>query len=222
MYYYYFIVETAMGTHLNAQTDKSNEYVKAVKDLSYLMAVRFGSTWKRINFLYNLTSDRRKRDKAIQILQDFSRNIIQKRRKALLEESLEENTNGFEEALGSKKKRVFLDVLLQSKIDGKYLTDEEIQEEVDTFMFEGHDTTTICISFTLFLLAKYPKAQEKAYAEILEVFGHDPDEPITQRNLHDLRYLDLVIKESLRLYPPVPFIGRHTETMFKIGRLCDI
>ena len=111
----------------------------------------------------------------------------------------------------------FLDVLLQSTVDGKTLTNEDIREEVDTFMFEGHDTTTSGISHTLYLLARHPEVQQKVFEEILEVVGSDKDKPITMRELQDLKYLDVVIKESLRLYPPVPMIGRYTEQDIELG-----
>lgn len=112
----------------------------------------------------------------------------------------------------------FLDVLLQSTVGGKPLTNEDIREEVDTFMFEGHDTTTSGISHTLYLLARHPEVQQKVFEEILQVIGSDKHKPITMRELQDLKYLDLVIKESLRLYPPVPMIGRITEQDVEISK----
>lgn len=41
--------------------------------------------------------------------------------------------------------------------------------------------------------------------------GPDPSDPITLRKLNDLHYLDLVLKESLRLFAPVPMINRQTR-----------
>lgn len=112
----------------------------------------------------------------------------------------------------------FLDVLLQSTIDGKPLTNDDIREEVDTFMFAGHDTTTSGISHTLYLLARHSQVQQKVFEEILQVIGNDKDKLITMRELQDLKYLDLVIKESLRMYPPVPIIGRITEHEIELGK----
>ena len=57
-----------------------------------------------------------------------------------------------------KKKIAFLDLLLQVKLtDGSKLSNADIREEVDTFMFEGHDTTTCSLAWTLFLIGHYPE-----------------------------------------------------------------
>ena len=64
------------------------------------------------------------------------------------------------------------------------------------------------MTFCLYSIAKYPDVQKKVIKEVDEVFGSNRSEPTTLAKLNELTYLELVIKETLRLYPSVPIIGR--------------
>lgn len=130
-------------------------------------------------------------------LHGFTDKVISARRR----ERVEHERNEIEDT----QKPNLIDILLQSTIDNKPLSNKDIREEVDTFMFAGHDTATSAICFCLYNLAKHPEIQAKAFEEIKSVIsGND----LTLKDLNNLQYLELVIKETMRLYPPVPFIGR--------------
>lgn len=122
-----------------------------------------------------------------------------------------------DDGMGIRKKQALLDVLLQSTIDGKALTNEDIREEVDTFMFEGHDTTTSASCFALYEISKHPDVQQKIYEELTDVMGDRMDEGLSYSDLGEMKYLELVIKEVLRMYPPVPMFGRRTEEEFEVS-----
>ena len=64
------------------------------------------------------------------------------------------------------------DILLKAS-ESQNLTDDYLRAEVDTFMFEGHDTTANAMSFATYLLARYPKVQSKAREELDHIFGDD-------------------------------------------------
>ncbi|KAG8235468.1 hypothetical protein J437_LFUL014098 [Ladona fulva] len=57
------------------------------------------------------------------------------------------------------RRKALLDLLLETAENGESLTDEDIREEVDTFMFAGHDTISSCFSWTLYLLGHHPDVQ---------------------------------------------------------------
>lgn len=121
--------------------------------------------------------------------------------------------------MGLKKRMTFLDVLLQSTIDGQPLSNEDIREEVDTFTFEGHDTTTSGLSSALYMLSRHPKVQQKVFEEIVKIFGANTEKPARISDLQELKYMECVIKETLRLFPPVPLIGRETTEDTCFGRI---
>jgi cytochrome P450 len=75
--------------------------------------------------------------------------------------------------VGDKKnarRLVFLDNLL-TQMHAEKLSLDDIQEEIDTFMFEGHDTTAAAINFFCYLMGCYPDVQAKVHAEIDSIFG---------------------------------------------------
>lgn len=179
----------------------------------------------RFPIFFEYSELKKKQDAALRILHGFTDSVIEKRRRELSTLKINNNDDGSQkietkenEEIGIKRKLAFLDSLLQLKVNDKPLTNLEIREEVDTFMFEGHDTTTSGITFCLYNLAKYPEAQKKCAAEILEVFGKDLNEPTTMAKLNELTYLELVIKESLRLFPSVPLIARKATEDIQLSK----
>lgn len=110
-----------------------------------------------------------------------------------------------------------LDTLLSAEADGKQIDINGIREEVDTFMFEGYDTTSSAIMFTIFMLAHHNKEQTRVYEEILEIIGDRTEDCLTVQDYNNMKYFDRVIKESLRLYPPVPYMGRTLEEPLTLG-----
>ena len=143
--------------------------------------------------------------KLLKVLHGFTDKVITMRKEELLKKY---SDNPQENEFDGKKKLPLLDLLLEVRIEGVQLSDSDIREEVDTFMFGGHDTTTSGSSFVLYCLAKYPEFQQKVFEEIEDIFGSDQSHTVSMQELNKLSYLDLVIKESLRIYPSIPYIGR--------------
>uniref|UniRef100_A0A146MH95 Cytochrome P450 4C1 n=2 Tax=Lygus hesperus TaxID=30085 RepID=A0A146MH95_LYGHE len=201
------ISETAMGTKL-ADLPGSEEYVSAVKSANEITTFRAIKIWNYFDFIFNLLPDGRKAKKNFEILHRFTKTVIQQKREAYKENNKTGASNVFQEEKKRKQPQPFLDTLLE--LDSEKigtLSDEDIQEEVDTFMFEGHDTTAAALLFALFELGLNPEVQDRAYQEQVDIFGFD-DRDVTKEDLGKMNYLEQVIKEVLRLYPPVPFWSR--------------
>lgn len=81
---------------------------------------------------------------------------------------------------------------------------------------KGHDTTAAGSSFVLCLLGVHQDIQTRVYDELYTIFG-DSDRPVTFEDTLRMKYLEMVILESLRMYPPVPIIARKLNQDVKIG-----
>jgi cytochrome P450 family 4 len=96
--------------------------------------------WQRNSFIFSLLPAKKRHDECLKILHSFTNKIVENRREAIMKEDEVKLSYQDEDDMGIKKKMALLDVLLRAKVDGRPLTNAEIAEEVDTFMFEGlHD-----------------------------------------------------------------------------------
>ncbi|XP_054984130.1 cytochrome P450 4V2-like [Sorex araneus] len=207
------ICETAMGKKIGAQINDDSEYVRAVYRMSDLILQRMKRPYFWPDILFFMFTQGWEYKRTLKILHDFTNNVITERAKAMQrDEECRTDSNNF-----PKKQRVFLDLLLKVTDDeGNKLSHEDIQEEVDTFMFEGHDTTATAINWSLYLLGHHPEVQKKVDQELEEVFGKS-HRPVTVEDLRRLKYLECVIKETLRLFPSVPLFGRQLNEDCVIG-----
>ncbi|XP_053326242.1 cytochrome P450 4B1-like [Spea bombifrons] len=194
------IMKCAFSYNSNCQTDSENSYIRAVYELSYLIHHRSRVFPYHNDLLYYLSPHGFRFRKACKIAHRHTENVIEQRKKLL------ENEEELEK-VKQKRHLDFLDILLCAKDqNGQRLSDEELRAEVDTFMFEGHDTTTSGISWILYSMATNPKHQQKCREEIRAMLGGR--DTMEWEDLSKMPYTTMCIKESLRLYPPVPIVSR--------------
>lgn len=97
--------------------------------------------------------------------------------------------------------------------DQTQMSDKQLRDELVTLIIAGHETTSNTLSWTWMLLAQYPEVRTKLLEEIKTVLaGRSP----TVEDLQRLPYANLVIKESLRLYPAVPSFGREAVKDYEL------
>ncbi len=89
--------------------------------------------------------------------------------------------------------------------DGTGMTDEQVRDEVATMFLAGHETTALALSFALLLLARHPDVAAQARAEVDRVLG---DRDAGMADFAQLPFVEAVVKEALRLYPPAYMFGR--------------
>ncbi|MFO0615482.1 MAG: cytochrome P450 [Polyangiaceae bacterium] len=98
--------------------------------------------------------------------------------------------------------------------DGTRMTDRQLRDEAITLFLAGHETTALTLAHTLYLLSKHPDVERKVHAEVASVLG---DRLPTSEDVRALRYVDRVLKESMRLYPPAWATGREVADDVEIG-----
>jgi cytochrome P450 len=89
------------------------------------------------------------------------------------------------------------------KLSSALLNDDEIAWNACVFLLAGYETTSTALAYVTYCLSLYPDIQEKVFDEIIEKIGSDLS-ALSYDDVSKLQYLELVILESLRLFPPVP------------------
>ncbi|XP_035223414.1 cytochrome P450 4c3-like [Stegodyphus dumicola] len=155
-----------------------------------------------VEWIFGVTKNGKQLKSDLQLLHGFTRKVIQEKKKKLL-------CGGAD--TGKRKRKALMDLLLEHHLETKDLSEEDIREEVDTFTFEGHDTTSMGISWALYLIGLHKDVQSKLHEETDRIFGNDTERPVTVDDLNGMNYLECVLKESQRLYPSIPMIGREVD-----------
>ncbi|KAJ7124284.1 cytochrome P450 [Mycena epipterygia] len=117
------------------------------------------------------------------------------------------NAAGGQNSVGSG--RDLFSILLRANLsDANRMSDAELAGQIAVFLAAGHATTSSAISWTLHALSINKSVQTKLRAELLAVGTDNP----SLDELNSLVYLDWVVKETLRVYPPVSFVTRMAVT----------
>jgi cytochrome P450 len=109
-----------------------------------------------------------------------------------------------------------LSLLLQARDadDGSRMSDKQLRDEAMTLFLAGHETTALVLSWTWYLLARNPDAEAKLLAEVERVVGNR--QPAFE-DVAKLSYVEAVLLEAMRLYPPGYVIGREALADCVIG-----
>uniref|UniRef100_A0A6P4EQW9 Cytochrome P450 4p1-like n=1 Tax=Drosophila rhopaloa TaxID=1041015 RepID=A0A6P4EQW9_DRORH len=201
------ICETAMGVKLDEMAEKGDRYRENFSQIEECFIRRLSNPLLWGDSLFNMFAAKDYAS-ALDVVHGFSSEIIAKRR-VLLEGELDNRRatqTADDDVFITKKRFAMLDTLICAEKDG--LIDHiGICEEVDTLMFEGYDTTSIGLIFGLMNMSLNPDKQEIVFQEIQEHIDDDLSN-LDVGQLNKLKYLEYFMKETMRLYPSVPIMGR--------------
>jgi cytochrome P450 len=97
---------------------------------------------------------------------------------------------------------------------GARMSDQQVRDEAITLLLAGHETTAVAMAWTWFLLAQAPQAEAQLHAELDAVLGGRAPQP---RDWPRLPYTEMVLTESMRLYPPAWILGRRALVDVELG-----
>lgn len=107
-----------------------------------------------------------------------------------------------------------LSMLLSAQDEGVTMTDLQVRDQTMTLFAAGHETTANALAWTFYLLSENPQARAKLHEELARVLaGREP----SVDDLSNLPYLEWVVNESLRMYPPAWTQGRRAREAFDLA-----
>ncbi|KAF0509104.1 cytochrome P450 [Gigaspora margarita] len=183
--------------NITSENELSNAYARIFHQKRTVLNVAVSVLVHYIPWIRKLPLPRnREVRRCIKIIEKFSLKLVKERREF------------FREGKPIGKDLLSLLVSINENLpEVEKMSDTELQYQIMTFLTAGHETTSSATSWSLYLLAQYPEIQNRLRKELIEAFP-DPDFEPTFDEINSLEYLDCVIKESMRIVPPVPIITR--------------
>ncbi|XP_075149719.1 putative cytochrome P450 313b1 [Haematobia irritans] len=216
--------QTTMGHKMDFEDDK---IIDAYTEFLDRIFDRILKPWKHPDVLFSLTTDYKRLQKNINTMNDFIGNNL---KKALLPGQIpvqnskpsnsqaDNNSNVSNDyEITKSKSKIFIECVRNHFESGK-LSFKDIFEETHTIIAGSFDTISTTVYFVCLCLALYPEFQEKLFNELINIFPKNGEalflDDITNEQLDQMVYTEMVINEALRLYPTVPVVLRSASADF--------
>ncbi|XP_014204433.1 cytochrome P450 4C1-like [Copidosoma floridanum] len=193
--------ETIMGhSSANALTNPNYEFIHHTAQMYQITYDRMLKAWLHPDWIFRMTARHRRQQRAKSVINDFTERCIESRR--------QETRDG---VIGVS----ILHKLLAANEDARELNDEELRDEIYTVYIAAQDTLALTSSFAVLMMGIHESVQDKARNEVKEVLG---DNDVDVEGLSKLKYVEMVIKETLRLFPVGPLLGRRLTGELKLDK----
>nr|CAD7576788.1 unnamed protein product [Timema californicum] len=207
-YNLHMVFSTIMGVDIDSNNKKLNKYLISIHNLKKLIIDFLRNPCPKFHsLLYAKKIKNNTKD-----FVDFPNFVVSEKISSVKNKMIENRSNKEYESQSGNIKLGYLDHLVESLLSGSsVLSEEEIRGETVSTMFAGFETTAPGSSFALMLLAFHPDIQDRAFQELVDIFGYDKMQPATFEDLKEMTYLEQIINETLRLYPSIPITMRDVE-----------
>ncbi|XP_022172371.1 cytochrome P450 4C1-like isoform X2 [Myzus persicae] len=213
------IGKTALGVTFNAQKGGCNRFVENLLTAMHAWEYRMTHPWYLSSTLFQFSSIKRKHDRSQKIINEFTDEIIRTKIVELDKSGSKNDVNSNDDE-NERNTETLTKIFLENSHENMSL--EQIRDELVTVMIGGQETTAMANACVIFMLAHHQDVQDKVFKEQESIFSiGDRNRPVTYNDLVQMEYLERVIKETLRLFPPLPVFGRALDEDTTIGgHLC--
>ncbi|XP_050542515.1 cytochrome P450 4c3-like isoform X2 [Daktulosphaira vitifoliae] len=205
---------TTIGENFSAQKNSRHVFLENAKVIKNVWSYRIFNPWFISPILFRMSKWKKKHDASTRKIQKFTDDLVTKQNQILDNNLNIKNIEGSHD--DEKNHKTLIKFLLENN---DMLSYEQIRDNVINAIFAGQDTTSIGIACSLFMLAHHQDVQNKLVEELNEIYSSDDSCKFpSYEDLCKMKYLECIIKETLRLYPPIPYIGREVSKQTKIGK----
>nr|UZE89828.1 cytochrome P450 CYP4415A1 [Chrysoperla zastrowi sillemi] len=211
-----YTVKSICGTLMGVEIKDEHfvqKYLTAVQKEAEIIYLKMCKFWLHFNIIYKFSKMYEDETKYLKILHSFSKMVFMKKN---ISYSNENSFSSSSKKFGiNPKRKPFLELLLDLKRNCIHYDQNQILDDMNIFLAAGTETTSITSSFVLLMLGIHQNIQDKVYEELNRILNDDKNEHeknknrmITPDDIRQMFYLEMVIKETLRLYPIVPIVAR--------------
>lgn len=216
------ICATTMGIERFEDDSPEAKYRSAIEVAVEMILMRVINPLYWFDVIFTWTNDGKRSKHAQEYIKKFSTNLISQKTAAASDCDSIAVLN-----LHNRSHKVaLLDHLVELHVNSKNgsskvsFSADGVNEEVNTTLFAGNESTASTMAWTLFLLGAHPEIQEKVYQEIIDNQGmcssRDSDS-YSEDSLKNLNYLDCCIRESMRICPSIHTITRNLSEDLVVG-----
>uniref|UniRef100_A0A8D8UVE3 Cytochrome P450 4C1 n=3 Tax=Cacopsylla melanoneura TaxID=428564 RepID=A0A8D8UVE3_9HEMI len=218
---------TSLDLQIQRNFCDNHPFIRAFDDAFDIHMIRVLNPWLLMPTIFNLSRYKKQLMDASTQSRAFAEKVVAEIKSKVMQENTkrEESFGRFqsnsEDVHEDNIQHSLAEVIIRDQLNPNIPTEdvmppEELISEIITMLFAGMDTTKVTNAIILVMLALHPKVQQEVYDEIQSVMGNDPTLAPTYEQLSTFHALTRVIKETMRLFPAAPMIGREAEQEFQV------
>ncbi|XP_037041332.1 cytochrome P450 4d1-like isoform X2 [Bradysia coprophila] len=208
------VCATSLGANFDFQKEKNCDILESMEKYSEMAAERLVKVWLHWDFIYKWSNLCKVQSKMLKIFETLPKEIFRVKQKEFYEAKSNSNQD-LDESEEFKEPQIFVNELLRLQSKGLF-DDKVVYDQIVTMVVGGNETTALTSSHVILMLAMHQDIQERVFQEIKSAHADqycDTDaEAMTK-----MHYLEMVIRETMRMLPVGPFLGRETLADVKIS-----